>query len=98
MAEAATKKIDVTYVAHLARLHLTDEEVAVFQPQLEQIVAYVDKIGELDLEGIEPTSHAHPVLNVFRADSARSGLAHEDVMANAPKSTSGQFLVPKIVE
>lgn len=98
MAEKPAAKIDVAYVAHLARLNLTDEEAAVFPSQLEQIVAYVDKIGELDLSGIEPTSHAHPVMNVFRRDVARPGLAQEDVMANAPQARSGQFMVPKIVE
>ena len=88
MADVKTDKIDVAYVARLARLHLTDAEASLFQSQLEQIVDYVDKIGELDLTDIEPTSHAHPVLNVFRADEVRPGLAHDAVMANAPVETS----------
>ena len=90
--------IDVAYVARLARLQLSDEEVATFQSQLGDIVEYVRKISELDLSGIEPTSHAHPVHNVLRKDGARDGLAHDDVMANAPLSRDGQFIVPKIVE
>ncbi len=92
------KKIDVRYVANLARIALDDEEVAVFQKQLEQIVGYVDKLGELDVAGIEPTSHAHPVTNVFREDVVRQGLEHESVMHNAPEETMDQFKVPKIVE
>ena len=65
---STTDKIDVAYVARLARLHLSDEEIRTFQPQLEQIVGYIRKISELDLTGIEPTSHAHRVENVFRRD------------------------------
>ena len=95
---AASDQIDVAYVANLARLHLSDEEIRTYQAQLEDIVGYVRQIGELDLEGIEPMSHAHPVLNVFREDEVRPGLPHEGVMANAPAAKSGQFIVPKIVE
>jgi len=90
--------IDVAYVARLARLQLSDEEVATFQGQLGDIVEYIRKISELDLSDIEPTSHAHPVHNVTRKDGVREGLAHEEVMANAPSSRDGQFIVPKIVE
>lgn len=93
-----TKKIDVSYVAHLARLHLTEEERELFQQQLEEIVGYVEKISTLDTEGIEPTSHARAVQNVFREDVVRPGLRHEDVLDNAPVSANGQFIVPKIVE
>ena len=91
-------EIDVAYVARLARIALTEDEARTFQAQLGDIVEYVRKIGRLDLEGIEPTSHAHPVQNVFRHDEARAGLDHEDVMANAPREVDGQFIVPKIVE
>ena len=93
-----TDKIDVSYVARLARLHLTDGECAEFQGQLEQIVEYVRKIGNLDLDGIEPTSHAHLVQNVFRRDEAEPGLAHDGVMENAPASADDQFSVPRIIE
>lgn len=93
-----TDKIDVAYVARLARLYLTDEECAEFQGQLEQIVGYVRKIGDLDLGGIEPTSHAHLVQNVFRSDDARPGLDHDGVMENAPACSDGQFSVPRIIE
>ena len=63
--------VDVAYVAHLARLHLTEEETESFQGQLDQVIAYVRQIGRLDLEGIEPTSHVRPVQNVFREDACR---------------------------
>lgn len=93
-----TDKIDVGYVAHLARLDLDEAEKVVFQGQLEQIVDLVRKIGELDVSGIEPTSHAMDIQNVFKSDEVAEGLGREDVLANAPASAYEQFLVPKIVE
>jgi len=90
--------IDVAYVAHLARLYLTDEEIRTFQGQLDHVVGYVHKIRELDLTGVEPTSHAVEVRNVFREDTVKPGMAHEKAMNNAPAEVSGQFQVPKIVE
>ncbi|MCK5850618.1 MAG: Asp-tRNA(Asn)/Glu-tRNA(Gln) amidotransferase subunit GatC [Kiritimatiellae bacterium] len=94
----ANDKIDVRYVAHLARLHLTDDEVKAFQGQLEQIVGYVQKINNLDLADIEPTSHAHPVNNVFREDRVELGLKLEDVLENAPAVTGDLLMVPRIME
>lgn len=91
-------QIDVRYVARLARLDLTDEEARVFQAQLSQVLSYVRQINRLDLSGIEPTSHARPMVNVFRRDTVRPGLAHDEVLQNAPASANGQFTVPKIVE
>ena len=96
--QPGTEKIDVSYVANLARLHLTEEERQLFQQQLEEIVGYVRKIGALDTAGIEPTSHACVVQNVFREDEVRPGLDHADVLDNAPVSANEQFMVPKIVE
>lgn len=101
MAEKVKERpegIDTAYVAHLARMHLSEEEIACFQPQLEQVVEYVAKLQELDVSDIEPTSHAQPLTNVLREDGVREGLTNEQAMANAPESIEGQFLVPKIVE
>ncbi|MCX6995709.1 MAG: Asp-tRNA(Asn)/Glu-tRNA(Gln) amidotransferase subunit GatC [Kiritimatiellaeota bacterium] len=95
---SASAKIDVRYVAHLARMHLSDDEVARLQPQLEQIVGYVRQLNELDVAGLEPTAHAIPAQNVFRADEIRPGLDHAVAMANAPQAREGQFIVPKIIE
>jgi len=96
--QAKAGSIDVGYVAHLARLALTDSEIERLQRELSQVVAYVDQLAELDLAGIEPTAHATRVENVFREDEPQPGLSHEQVMANAPVSARGQFLVPKILE
>lgn len=93
-----TEGMDVRYVAHLARVYLTDEEAERFQAQLDQILQYVRELNRLDVEGVEPTAHAMPVNNVFRKDETRPCLAHDQAMANAPSQRQGQFLVPKIIE
>lgn len=90
--------MDVRDVAHLARLHLTDEEVETFQGQLDDILAYVHQLKELDVDGIEPTAHAIPVQNVYREDEIRESLDHDVVMGNAPAVFGDEFKVPKIVE
>ena len=90
--------INVRYVAHLARLHLSDEEVETFQPQLEQIMEHVHQLDRLDTEGVEPMAHPIAVDNVFREDEPRDSLPHETVMANAPAQAQGLILVPKIIE
>ena len=95
---ADSDTIDVTYVAHLARLHLSDEETATFQAQLGDIVDYVRKLREVSTDGVEPMSHAVTVQNVFREDEPGRGLDHDDVMDNAPAQSGGLFKVPKIVE
>ena len=91
-------KIDVAYVAELARLELTDEEKSVFQPQLENIVKYVEKISEVDVEGVEPMMHGRPLVNAFREDVVRPSLDREAALANAPARTGDEFMLPKIVE
>jgi len=90
--------MDVAYVAHLARLHLSAEERAKFQRQLDDILSHVNELKEVDVSGVEPTAHAIPVKNVFRPDEPRASLGHEAVIANAPREKAGQFFVPKIIE
>ena len=76
-------KIDVAYVAELARLELTDEEKALFQPQLESIVKYVEKISSVDIEGVEPMMHGRELVNAFREDVVRPSMSTEAALANA---------------
>jgi aspartyl-tRNA(Asn)/glutamyl-tRNA(Gln) amidotransferase subunit C len=90
--------IDVRYVANLARLDLTDEEVATFQPQLDHIVGYVNEISGLDVEGVEPTAHAIAITNVFREDKVMPGIERAQLLANAPERSEALIRVPKIVE
>ena len=89
---------DVKYVAHLARLALTPEDEAKFGSQLNNILGYIEKLKQLDVTGIEPTAHAVPMVNVFRADEVRPSLTNEEALRNAPAKANGLFLVPKIVE
>ena len=90
--------MDVAYVAQLARLHLTPEEQALYQRQLEQILGYVDELKAVDVSGVEPMSHPIPLSNVLRGDEQREGLAREEALANAPSVRNQQFVVPKIME
>ena len=92
------KKIDVQYVADLARLHLAGEERDALQAQLDEIVAYVDKLAELDVDGIEPTAHAAAMTNVFRADEACPCSLREAFLDNAPRVADGLIITPKVVE
>jgi aspartyl-tRNA(Asn)/glutamyl-tRNA(Gln) amidotransferase subunit C len=94
----AAPEIDIKYVAHLARLHLTPDEEKKLGAQLGGILNYIEKLKELDVEGVEPTAHAVPMVNVTRADEIRPSLSHDDALRNAPKQASGLFIVPKIVE
>jgi len=89
---------DVKYVAHLARIGLTPEEEKTMATHLAGILGYIEKLNELDVSQVEPTAHAVPMVNVWRADAIRPSLPHETAMANAPASANGLFLVPKIIE
>jgi len=94
----ADAEIDIKYVAHLARLHLTADEEKKLAAQLGQILGYIEKLKELDVTGVEPTAHAVPMVNVMRADEIRPSLSQAEALRNAPKQANGLFLVPKIVE
>ena len=94
----ANEGMDVGYVAHLARIELTDEETVLFQGQLDQVLHYVEQLNELDVSDVEPTAHAIPVYNVLRKDEVGQSLNHADIMANAPASSDGHIRVPKIID
>ena len=94
----AAPEIDIKYVAHLARLHLTPDEEKKLASQLGNILGYIEKLKELDVTGVEPTAHAVPMVNVTRADEIRPSLPHEEALRNAPKQAGGLFIVPKVVE
>jgi aspartyl-tRNA(Asn)/glutamyl-tRNA(Gln) amidotransferase subunit C len=89
---------DVKYVANLARLALSPEEEAKLGAQLNNILGYVEKLKQLDVSNVEPTSHAVPMINVVRLDEVRPGLSNEEALRNAPAKANGLFVVPKIVE
>ena len=93
-----TDQFDVSYVAHLARLHLTDAEKQKISAQLKDILAYVAKLNELDVSKVEPTAHATPLSNVLRKDEVRPSIDRDTILKNAPESARDLFIVPKIVE
>lgn len=92
------KTMDVRYVANLARLSLTDDEVVQFQGQLDHIVEYFNQLRALDVDGVEPMAHTTPVHNVFREDQVRPGLDRDAVLKNAPEHGPEVIMVPTIVE
>ena len=93
-----TSVIDVSYVAHLARMHLSDAEKQKISAQLKDILAYVAKLNELDVSRVEPTAHAMPLSNVLRKDEVQPSIDPAKILANAPEQARGLFIVPKIVE
>ena len=88
----------VDHVARLARLALSDEERQRMQTELTAILEHVEKIQALELDGIEPTSHAIPLRNVMRPDEVRGSLDQMTALANAPEAEDGRFKVPRIIE
>jgi aspartyl-tRNA(Asn)/glutamyl-tRNA(Gln) amidotransferase subunit C len=90
----AITREQVLHVARLARLELSEEEVARFQEQLSAILEAVGKVSELDLEGVEPTSHPLALVNVLAEDEPRPSLSREEALANAPDPEDGAFGVP----
>lgn len=87
----------VRHVAKLARLDLTDDHLHRIAPQLESILEYVAKIGEVDVSGVEPMAHAVPLVNVLRDDQVRPSLPLEQVLQNAPDTDGPFFKVPKVI-
>ncbi len=85
---------DVLHVANLARLALTEEEVERFGEQLNVILEAVSKVAELDLEGVEPTSHPLDLANVWADDEPQPSLSPDEVFANAPEREANFFKVP----
>jgi aspartyl-tRNA(Asn)/glutamyl-tRNA(Gln) amidotransferase subunit C len=98
MAGPRIQLADVEHVARLARLALTAEEKERMREQLDRILGYIDKLRELDITGVEPTSHAIPVLNVMRPDEMRPSLPTAEMLANAPDRRDDFFRVPRILE
>ncbi len=88
---------EVKRVADLARLEMTSEEVESMTQQLDGILSYVAKLNELDTEGVQPTTHAISIVNVFREDQVKPSLDREDVLANAPQQDGESFVVPKVI-
>jgi aspartyl-tRNA(Asn)/glutamyl-tRNA(Gln) amidotransferase subunit C len=93
----AITEADVRHVAMLARLALTDEQVATLTSELSSILNHIDELQNLDLEGVQPTAHPLAMVNAMRSDVVRPGLSPEDALANAPESEGTAFVIPTIV-
>lgn len=92
------EKKDVVHVARLARLTLKEGELESMTSQMDAILGYVDKLNELNTDGIEPTAHAVPMSNAFRSDERTGSIGLERALQNAPESADGCFSVPKVIE
>jgi aspartyl-tRNA(Asn)/glutamyl-tRNA(Gln) amidotransferase subunit C len=93
----ALTRDEVLHVADLARLSLAPEEIELFTRQLNDILAYVEKLQELDTAGVEPLAHVIPVFNVFREDVVSQGLDRDTALDNGPVREEGTFVVPRII-
>jgi aspartyl-tRNA(Asn)/glutamyl-tRNA(Gln) amidotransferase subunit C len=87
-------RAQVLHVARLARLDLTDAEVGTMTRELSAVLDHIEKIGELDLEGVPPTSHPLDLINVLAEDEPAPSLARDEALANAPEVVDDGFGVP----
>jgi len=93
----AITREDVLKVAALSRLALTEEEEKLYTKQLTRILAYVEKLSEVDTEGVEPTKYVVQIDKRLREDEVRASLPQEEALKNAPNVDKGCFKVPKII-
>ena len=92
----AITREDVLHVARLARLEIPEDQIERVQAELGAILEAVGKVSELDLEGVEPTSHPLDLVNVWALDEPRPSLPREEALANAPDPADGAFRVPAV--
>ena len=88
----------IKYLESLARITLTEDEEKKVGGELQDILTYIDKLNELDTDGIEAMSHAFPLVNVLREDVVKPSMTPDAIVANAPESQDGAFIVPKTVD
>jgi aspartyl-tRNA(Asn)/glutamyl-tRNA(Gln) amidotransferase subunit C len=87
---------DVRYVARIARLRLESDETARMTGELAKILGHIDKMSELDIDGVEPTAHVLDVVNVQRRDTPRPSLERGEALKNAPAVADDSFRVPRM--
>lgn len=88
----------IKYLESLARITLTEDEEKKVGNELQDILTYIDKLNELNTDGVEAMSHAFPLTNVLRADEVKPSMVPDEIVANAPESQDGAFVVPKTVD
>ncbi len=91
---------EVRYVADLANLRLTDQEVARFQAELDGILEHIDRLKEIDVTGVEPMAQVlfESAADTLREDVPAPSLGPDLALANAPQAGAGYFKVPKVIE
>ncbi len=89
---------DVSHIASLSRLELSDEEKVKFRKQLNNILIYVDQLNEVDTVDVNPTSHVLNIENVYRHDKNKDSISADDALANSPDRSENFYRVPKIIE
>jgi len=88
---------EISNVANLARLNMSEEEVEAMARQLDEILTYVAKLNELDTEDIKPTTHAISIVNAFREDEVKPSLPKDKALANGPRQNGESFVVPRVI-
>jgi aspartyl-tRNA(Asn)/glutamyl-tRNA(Gln) amidotransferase subunit C len=94
---ARITRADVVHVARLARLGLTEEELESLTRELSVILDHAARVSALDTDGVPPTAHPLPLINVFRSDEVRPGVDRDEVLSQAPDVEDGRFRVPRIL-
>ncbi len=88
----------VRHIAKLARIAVSEKEVAALEPELNNILGWIEQLQEVDVSGVEPMTAVIPNKQRFRADEVTDGGYRDDVLANAPNAEHGFFAVPKVIE
>jgi aspartyl-tRNA(Asn)/glutamyl-tRNA(Gln) amidotransferase subunit C len=90
-------RVEVDHVAELARLRLSEEDAGRLTGQLNDILTAMEKLSELDTQGVEPVSHALELTGALREDQVRPSLQREEALANAPATDGESFVVPRVI-
>ena len=88
----------VRHIANLARIAMSDEEIERFVPELNNILGWVEQLGEVDTDGVEPLATVIEQKLRLRDDAVTDGDCRDDIVANAPDAEHGFFAVPKVIE
>ena len=88
---------DVEKLAHLSRLELTESELESMESDMNKMLQFVEKINELDLEGVEPLAYVSEETNVLREDEIIQDISHDEALKNAPDKDTDYFRVPKVM-
>lgn len=88
----------IKYLESLARITLSESEEEKVSKELQDILTYIDTLNELDTTDVEAMSHSFPITNVLRKDEVKPSMSPDEIVANAPESQDGAFVVPKTVD